>query len=155
MTLLTKRLLIFFSVALNIGFVLFALTTSYRCHYITHEQRTLNELTDIIRSLELPDASEKEALDAIMKFNGLISDYKKDLSGARNDVMASLAQKEEPDRAHLDKLIARVEELEKGKRGMFMAHTLELRKILGNDKGPEFFSRLMKRHKLSENKPGE
>ena len=69
MNLLLKRILILFSVALNIGFVIMTLSTVHQ-HQTSFRERSWQELVDIVKTLKLPPAEEDAVMETITQFRG-------------------------------------------------------------------------------------
>lgn len=141
MNIFYKRLLILFSVALNIGFIIMTVTTLYY-HPQGHHKKNWKELTGIISRLALSEDREKNALECLSRFKSTMDRYDKDLKQARKSVILFLAESGPLDKQQLDKLIETVDEKEKIKRDLFEAHVIDLREKLGPEKGPMFFSLL-------------
>jgi hypothetical protein len=72
--LLTKRILILFSAALNVGFMIVALTLVYQHSRPLHE-RDWNQLVDIVRQLDLPAAQSQEARNRYNQLANMMTLY--------------------------------------------------------------------------------
>lgn len=151
MKLFYKRTFIMFSVALNIGFVLVAITLAYH-HSIPFEERSRKIVTGIVQRLNLPDTQERDILDSIQDFRGTLNSQNENLKKARGDIIRVLAV---PGPLNPDRLHALVEAAgiqEKNKNQIFEQHVMELRNRLGDEKGAMFFAYMLE-HLESENRP--
>jgi hypothetical protein len=149
---LTKRILILFSAALNVGFVIVALTLVYQ-HSRPFHERSWNELVEIVRQLNLPDSQSQAALDSIRNFRSTVDNLDKELQHARDDILRPLAESSPVDPALLHERIEAADHYEKLKGERFEKHVLALRQILGNEKGALFFTLLRQHLKSMDEKP--
>lgn len=152
MKLLTKRILILFSAALNVGFVIVALTLVYQHARPLHE-RSWNELVEIVRQLNLPAAHSQAALDNIRNFLNTVDHLDKELQHARDEILCLLAESSPVDPDQLHERIEAADAYEKHKSERFEKHTLALRQILGNEKGAQFFTLLRRHIQSTDEKP--
>lgn len=150
MRLTTKRMLVFFSVALNVGFVIVALTLAYQ-HSISHRERSWRKVVDIVDRLDLPADQSQAVLETIRQFRDTVDLADRDLRRARGDVMDFLAQDGPVDPAALHRLMVVADGQGRRKSDLFEAHVLKLRRILGDAKGAQFFS-LLRQHSKSRDK---
>lgn len=142
MTLFQKRLLVLFSVALNIGFVIMAAVMIFT-HPTSQRERTWRELVDIVHGLDLPAPEEASVIETMTRFKETMSGHDRDLKAARRDVIRLLAGSGPVDRAELQRLFATAQARENQKSDAFKAHVIELRRQLGDAKGAQFFSQLL------------
>ena len=142
MSLFHKRLLILFSVALNVGVAIMAIVMIIH-HSKSSEDHSWHELAAIVERLNLPEAKERGVLADIKRFGNTVDKFDEDLKKARDDILRFLAKKGPLDRNKLHRLIGRVEFLERQKGMAFESHVVDLRRQLGDEKGPLFFSRLL------------
>jgi hypothetical protein len=140
--LLYKRILIMFSVALNIGFVIMAIFISYH-HPKPFDERSWSDITGIVQRLQLPKARADALLDTIQQFRATVDRHQLDLRQARTDVIRSLAGNGAVDRDRLHLLLEAVSHQEKIGKEAFEAHVLDIRRQLGDEKGAEFFLLLL------------
>jgi len=150
MSLVYKRILIFFSIALNIGFIAMAGFHAYDRARPKQERRWA-ELMTIVRELNLPR-------DKASAVTGVMADFREELDGidaavkvARMKTMDYLAEPGALDRERFKSLNDNSDALSGKKQQLIRAHVLEMKTVLGNEKGAEFFSRfrdhiLSKRH---------
>ncbi|BBO83682.1 hypothetical protein [Desulfosarcina ovata] len=146
MKLTYKRILIFFSVALNIGFVVVALTLVWQ-HAKPAHQRSWREIVDVVDQLALPASESEVALDNIRVFRSEFDQLDQDLKTARGDILRLLARKGPLDREQLHGLMAVADACVKRKSERFEVHVMALRQLLGDEKGAQFFSLLEKKVK--------
>ena len=142
MTFFRKRLLILFSAALNIGFVIMVIVMLIN-HPTSHRERTWREIVDIVQRLDLPASTEKSVIEAMTRFRETMKSYDHDLEGARRDIIRLLAGSGPVDRAELHRLFELAQAKENQKSSTFEAHVIDLRRQLGDEKGARFFSLLL------------
>lgn len=152
MKLTTQRILIFFSVALNIGFLLVALTLVYQ-HSIPHRERSWREFVDMIEHLDLPAEQSRAVLENIRQFRATVDRADADLRHARGAILDLLAKPAPVDPAALHRLVSAADAQSRRKGDLFEAHALELRRLLGDEKGAHFFSLLQRHFKSRDQKP--
>jgi hypothetical protein len=140
-TLSQKRLLVFFSVALNVGFIVMAIVMAVH-HPKPFRERAWQDLVGIVQDLDLPAAREKAVIENMGQFKETMEQYEHDLKQARSDIIRFLASDGPIDQNRLHLLIETAQSCEKRKSDAFEAHVLELRSLLGNEKGARFFSLL-------------
>ena len=150
MNFLNKRIFIIFSVALNIGFVIMAITMAYH-HSKPFHERSWYELVDLVQHLKLPESQESAALDAIKQFRVILDKHKQDAKQARRNIFLMFARTGPVDEGKLHQLIEAADNQEKMKNQAFEAHLLELRNLLGDEKRTQFFSLLLE-HLTAEDK---
>ncbi|MFK5952068.1 MAG: hypothetical protein QM498_03355 [Desulfobacterium sp.] len=150
MKLTYKRLLIFFSVALNLGFVIAGLVMLQR-NSIPVKVRFMREFTIIVKQLELPKTQSQTVLDNIRQFQSTVDHVHEDLKDARGDILRLLSQKGPVAPEELHFLFEDTDRLGKFKSEIFEAHVLALRQLLGEEKGAQFFY-LLEQHIKSEDK---
>ena len=143
MKLLHKRILILFSVALNIGFVVVALSMAVHHSRPFHERSWL-EVVDIVDRLDLPRNQQADVLETIKVFRSNADKRDKDIKEARKKVLLLLAQSGPLDTGRLQGLIEAVRHQEEGKSRVFEDHVVRLRSQLGDEKGALFFTYLIK-----------
>ncbi len=142
MKLFHKRLLILFSVALNIGFVIMAIVMML--HSPTASQhRSYQAILDIVRQLNLPADQEHTLVETIRQFRTTVEHHNQDLKKARSDVVRLLSVSGPVDRDQLQRLTAAIATEENMKNEAFEAHFIDIRNQLGNDKGAQFFTLLL------------
>lgn len=142
MKILYKRILIMFSVALNIGFIAMAITMACN-HSISHHQRSWNELVHIVRHLDLPQTQENKVIESIKQFGTVVDRQHGDVKKARDSILALLAKDGPVNPDELHRTILSVDRQEALKNKAFETHVLELRSLLGDEKGAQYFSALL------------
>lgn len=143
MKLLHKRILILFSIALNIGFVVVAISMAVH-HSRPYHERSWLDLVAMVERLDLPRDQETAALESIKAFRESADQHDEKIKEARKRVLQLLAAPGPLDRDRLHVLIEAVDHEHGLKRRVFENHVADLRRQLGNEKGAEFFSRLLK-----------
>mgnify|MGYP001552141757 FL=1 len=141
MTLSQKRLLVFFSVALNVGFVVMAIVMALH-HPKPFRERAWQDLIGIVQDLDLPAEQEDAVMANMRQFRETMDGYERDLKKARGDIIRYLAKDGPIDENQLHLLIETAQSREKRKSDAFEAHVIEQRGLLGNEKGARFFSLL-------------
>lgn len=141
MTLFQKRLLVFFSIALNVGFIVMAIAMAMH-HQKPFRERAWQDLIGIIQDLDLPAGQEDAVMTNMRQFRETMERYERDLKQARGDIIQFLASDGPVDANRLHLLIETAQSREKRKSDAFEAHVIELRNLLGNQKGARFFSLL-------------
>jgi hypothetical protein len=140
-----------FSVALNIGFVLVAI--SLACHHsISFEKRSRKVVKGMVQRLNLPATQESAILDSIQDFRKTLIAQDRDLRKARGDILRLLAASGPLDPVRLHAMVDATDIQEKLKNRMLENHVLELRNRLGDEKGAMFFAYLLE-HLESEYRP--
>ena len=142
MKLLHKRILILFSVALNIGFVVVAISMAVQ-HSRPYHERSWLELVGIVEQLDLPPGEEAAVLETIKAFRKIADKHDEDIKTARKMVLQLLAASGPLDRGRLHALVEAAEQEHEIKGKVFENHVADLRRQLGDEKGAEFFSRLL------------
>jgi hypothetical protein len=145
-----KRILIFFSVALNIGFVIMVLFHTFD-RAMTGDERRWEELTTIVRELNLTEAESERIIEIMSDFRKEMNALDKADKTARMEALDCLTWPEPLDRDHLHERMQVSTQLFQKKQALFESHVLIMRRELGNEKGAEFFSRV-REHILSTKK---
>lgn len=152
MKLIYKRILILFSVALNVGFVIMAGVLAYH-HGPPFRGHSGIEIAAMVQRLKLPEAQESAVLDTIEQFRAARDAQDKDLKQARDNIIRLLASAGPLDRKQLHALIEAAEHQEKRKSRVFEAHVLQLRDQLGDEKGALYFTFLLEHLKAGKQRP--
>lgn len=151
MKLVYKRIFVMFSVALNIGFVLVAVTLAYNPSMLFGKSPQ-KVITDIVQRLDLPETQESAVMDSVLHFRETVHSHDKDLKKARGDILRLLATPGPLDTARLHALFQATNLQEKQKNHILENHVIELRNQLGDEKRALFFSYLLE-HLESEDRP--
>lgn len=141
MTLSQKRLLVFFSIALNVGFIVMAIVMVIH-HPKPFRERAWQDLVGIVQDLDLPAERENAVMENMRQFRETMDRFQRDLKQARGDILRFLASDGPIDENRLHLLIETAQSREKRKSDAFEAHVIELRSLLGNEKGARFFTLL-------------
>ena len=140
MKLLYKRILIIFSVALNIGFLIMAGTM-----FLNHngKSREMSKIEELVHSLSLTEPQENGLMEGIHKFKSVLENQDAKINLIRTDIVA-LASKPGPlDEHQLQQLNDALDQEEIKKNALFNTHVIDLRTALGNEKGAQFYSLLL------------
>lgn len=141
MKLVYKRILIFFSVALNIGFLATALYHSVD-NTLPRKERRWQDLMAIVQDLNLPSEKAAEVTTLMAGFRDRIDALDKESRQTRMAAMDLMAAPGPLDRDELQRLMQSSQQQTLQKKEMFEAHVLQVREVLGDDKGAAFFQRL-------------
>lgn len=141
MKLIHKRILILFSVALNIGFLVMAVFQAYH-HPIPPKEQRWTELMTIVRELNMPEAKAARAIATMSRFRDRMDGIETQLQQFQMASLNLLAQSGPIDEDRLHKLVQAAQMLSQQKRSMFETHVIELRQVMGNDDGARFFLHL-------------
>lgn len=144
MKLFHKRLLIFFSVALNVGFLIMAIVMMLHSTDASHH-RSYQEILDIVKQLNLAGDQELALVETIKQFRTTLDQHNQDLKKARSAIVRLLAAAGPVDRNQLRRLTAAVGSEENLKNEAFEAHFMDIRSQLGHEKGAQFFTLLLAR----------
>ena len=152
MKLLHKRILIMFSVTLNIGFVIMAIITIHN-HSKPFNERPWLEIVAIVHRLKLPEDRETAVMDTIRQFRDTFDRHHQEIKQARGDIIRLLAADGPVDPEQLHQRMQAADLREKSKNEAFEAHVLKLRDQLGNEKGALFFSLLLEHINAEDESP--
>ncbi len=141
MKLVYKRIPIFFSVALNIGFLVIALFHTFD-RAMTRDERRREELTTIVRELNLTEAESERIIEIMADFRKEVTALDKADKIARMEALDCLTWPEPLDQNYLHERMQISTQLSRKKQELFESHVLIMRRELGNEKGAEFFSRV-------------
>lgn len=145
MKLFHKRLLILFSVALNIGFVIMAIVMMV-APQTSSSKGSYRAILDIVRQLDLPEDQERSVLDTIQQFGDKMDRDHQDLKAARGNIVRCLAADGPVDRSRLNRLTQALDSGHMRRNAAVEEHFMDLRNQLGDQKGPRFFTLLLKHH---------
>lgn len=151
MSLFHKRLLILFSVALNIGFVIMVIAVMV-LHAHPSDKQSDKGILDIVQQLNLPRSQENSVVETIRGFKAVVDQNKQALKKARVEVVRCLAQNGSVDYNQLHRLTQAIGKIEKGTNEAFETHFMDLRNKLGDKKGAHFFTLLLTLHEPEEAK---
>ena len=152
MKLVHKRIMIFFSVALNIGFLAMSIFHAYD-QAVPRKDRRWKELVAMVNELDLPDARSKQVVDLMAGFRETLDRIEKEDKRSRMETLTYLATPGPVDKERLHELLMTSALYSRKKRALFETHVMEMRRLLGDDAGPRFFSRL-KTHVASSHRSG-
>jgi len=141
-TLTARRMLVMFSVALNIGFVIMAAILIYK-HPPPHHD-FFDMQVKILSSLNVPAQVKQSVLDALTAMEKSHEAHVDKLHQARHDAMTLLATPGPLDLKRFDAIDASIAEILIQRSHMVHDHLIDIRKQLGDEKGAEYFSAMMK-----------
>ena len=141
MKLLHKRILILFSLALNVGFLIVAVPLFYT-HSRPHDDRFQDEIAGVVKSLDLSPAVSRAVMDNINQFKTAFDELDDGIRKIRKDMEYLIQQRGPLDRDRLHELVLEDDELRKRKGEVFENHVVDLRRILGDEKGALYFIQL-------------
>jgi hypothetical protein len=139
MKLIYKRIFIIFSVTLNIGVIIMAGLLFFHNSKRFHENPGIE---DVVYALNLQKDQESRVLECIRRFRVEI-EKQDEKSNAVRDSLVRLASKPGPlDQDMLNRLNETMTKEEINKNALFKAHVIELRNLLGDEKGAQFYTLL-------------
>lgn len=141
MKLTHKRILIFFSVALNIGFLTMAGLNAWD-RSVPKKDKRWNELRGIVLELKLPGEKADKALAVMAEFRDRMDVIEKNHRASHLETLDYLAGAEtlDPDRLHA--LLLGSDQFTRKRRELFESHIMAMRQVLGDTDGLRFFARL-------------
>lgn len=138
-----KRILIIFSITLNIGFVITAAIMIYN-HPIRPWERHLAYSENAIKHLNLTPEKEKSMLTKIIDFHQKIDDAKKDFKTSRTKILSVLAKPGPTDLAQFKSASNEIQQKHGQLHEIVRSHVLKLRQELGDKNGARYFQELIK-----------
>ena len=148
MKLLYKRILIFFSVALNIGIVIMAVFLFFNHPGKSHG---MSEIEGIFQKLDLTEDQHENALKFIQGFRASVQKQEKEIKVARDNMIRILCENGPLDKQRLNELYDAIVQEETDKNKLFLSHVVELRNLLGDEKGARYYSLLLQHLKNKDN----
>lgn len=142
MTFNAKRLLIMFSVALNIGFVIMAAIFVYNRPHSFHEFFEAQAAT--LSRLEVPPVLEHAILDSLRQMEASHKAFVNQLHQARQEAMTMLATPAPVDLKRYDEIGDSISEIIIERNRLVHNHLIEIRKQLGDEKGAVFYQAMLK-----------
>jgi len=137
-----KRILIVFSAALNIGFILSALILVHNHPPIPH-QRFSDQLKTATQGLGLAPDQEEVMVEVMERFEKQHRQNRLKIKGIRNQTLALLARPGPLDVKRFDALTRESDEQLLKINQDVKKHLSDVRKRLGDEKGAGFFSALL------------
>lgn len=138
-----KRILIIFSVALNIGFVVMAACHHFGIHPEPRDERHWKELMTIVEEMTLPKAQETELLKSMTEFKKKVEIVNRQIRQARKDTLIFLSKALPLDEQLLHGTFEKTNSLYQERQKLFESHIVRLHQILGEEKGVYFFQRIL------------
>lgn len=137
-----KRLLVMFSVALNIGFVIMAVILVYNHPKPFHPDAKM--LLKILSNLDLPADVEKSVAASMEKMETDHRNFIWKLHQARNKALTLLSRPEPVDKKRFEMLNDGIIEIMIQQNHVIHEHLLSIRSQMGDEKGARFFSEILK-----------
>ncbi len=137
----TKRILVIFSVALNIGFVVMAVILA-----LNHPKRfrpNQEMRIEILSHLNLPEELEKSVIASMETVEASHKDFKRNLYQARNKGLTLLARPGPLDQAQFEQTNNEIVEIMALQNNSIRDHLVEIRQMLGDEKGARFFGEIL------------
>lgn len=148
MNLTLKRALIFFSLSLNIGFIIYSAYSYFdgtKSRFKTHDMIGY----EILEHAHVDAAVKEKALAAIDEFNNSLLLLNKEIITSKLELLAFYAESEKLFNGGIEGKRENYMDLLNRRNTVIHGHFLQMRKILGSDASREFFSELhehMDRH---------
>ena len=137
-----KRILIMFSVALNLGFIITASVL-----YINHPPRPHQRYRAIahktIEQLNLPPAQYTDTKAYIKQFEDQLEATIRALHQSRTDILLVLSKPGALDQQQYEVVTEILSQHAIKKRHLISRHLLQLRQKLGDEKGAQFFAAIL------------
>jgi hypothetical protein len=139
-----KRVIIIFSITLNVGFLIMAaiLTTHHPPRPRSH--RSAKMRLEALERLDLPEAVETHIIAAMNEMEADNIDFKRRLHLAINTSIALLAKPEPVDEKRFLELNDKVVDLMTRQNQAIREHLLDIRQRLGDENGARFFTEILK-----------
>ena len=150
MKLVHKRILILFSIALNIGFIAMAVYHAQQ-RSVPKNERRWQELMGIVQDLDVSGDLKTELRESMARFRKEMDGLEKEVQQARKETMDLLAKPDPIDRVQLHALFEAEKILAQKKMALFEAHALEIRQVLGDENAAQFFVHLREHIKSKKN----
>ena len=145
-----KRILIIFSAALNIGFLVTALFLIYNHPKDPPHHSHMKQINAALEQLDLPSEQEKDMREVIENFQvrqeQTISRFKQ----ARTASLKVLAKPGPIDRIKFDEQSLEIKNIIDRRHVSIRNHLLEIRKLLGDENGARFFSTILRQVKAEK-----
>ncbi len=142
----SKLILIVFSIALNIGFIVAAVFIYYN-HPSTSHYSYLGYAKEIIKGLDLSVDQNKEVAICLDSFKKEISSTGHELHKLQNEMLVLLSAPGDLDEDRLNQIYSTQNHLFQKKHQIVRDHLLMMKKQLGDEKSTRFFSELLKKNK--------
>ena len=135
-----KRILILFSVALNIGFLAMAAVNTW--DRVPKDEKRWNELKGIVQELNLAREKSDKVIELMAKFRESMDAVDSDYKASRIETLDYLARVENIDQDRFHDLLQGSDRYTQKKREMFESHVMALGQLLGDTDRARLFSRL-------------
>lgn len=143
MNITAKKMGVMFSVALNIGFIIVAVWLIYN-HPPPHYKGGIKKGLEIVSLMGLPADVAKSVSASMKKMEATHEKFVQQLHQTRNEGIRLLARPGPIDRDRFEALHDKGTDLINKNSRNVQKHLLEVRRRLGDEKGAQFFSELLK-----------
>lgn len=143
MNITLKRILILFSVALNVGFVIATLIVIYN-HPQDSRKKHIVEIETALKSLNLETKLAEEMLMDIRTFHHNLEEKKHNFHKFRINILSVLAIPGPVDTNRFEAAEKELQQMKSQMHKMVRTHILEIREKLGDENGARFFQALKK-----------
>jgi hypothetical protein len=137
-----KRVLIIFSVTLNVGFLIMAAILVIQHPPLPHSSAKMR--IEALERLNLPESEESHIIAAMDKMEADHDDFKRRLHLAINTSIALLAKSEPVDEERFLELNEKVVNLMTRQNLAVRERLLDIRRRLGDENGARFFTDMLK-----------
>lgn len=137
-----KRIVIMFSVALNIGFIITAIVF-HTNHPPRPPHRYQAHAKEVVQRLNLPPEQNRDLTIYMDQFKAEIDKTMQALHQARTDMLTVLSTPGPLDQKKFDETNTALNRLGERKHQEIRNHVLKMRKQLGDDKGAQFFAEML------------
>jgi hypothetical protein len=144
-------MLIIFSITLNVGFFIMAAILVLHHPRPAHGKAKMR--LEALSRLDLPEAQETSIMAAMDKMETDNNDFKRRLHLTINTSIALLAKPDPVDEERFLELNDKVIDLLARQNQAIRAHLLDIRRRLGDEKGVQFFTEMLKQ--VEKRKLGE
>ena len=141
-----KHILMIFSIALNIGFIVAAVFIYYN-HPATSRSGYLTFAREIIKELDLPAELNEEIKTGLELFRKDIASTGSQLQQLQNKILKVLSASRKLNEDELSEIYAGQDVLFQQKHKIVRDHLLMMKSKLGDEKSSRFFSELLKKNK--------
>lgn len=139
----SKRILVFFSAALNAGFAVTAVVV-FLTHPAVHSRdRHWERTRAAVEALGLAPGREESVTKALDRFRESHDDFSRRFREAKHETLEALARPGPLDEARFRALHKDIEQLLLAKHETVGDHMLEIRRMLGDEDGARFFRSLL------------
>lgn len=117
--------------------------------FINHNgsSHEISKIEELVHSLNLTEAQEDKVMDSIYQLKSEIEKQETRINLARTNILTLASKSGALDEHQLQQLSETLNQEEIRKNTLFNAHVIELRAILGDEKGAQFYSLILEHTK--------